>query len=476
MQALALSLALPCSGIPAQEIHQGIRMVTTRDGSRFVLIPTGGPPVVHWVSLIPVGVEEDPPGLEGLSLALVRASLAGTHALGSEDPLKEATVVARARRLERQLAIDDDKDPALEALLAQAQAEIQRLARPLAWEKALRAAPSSGSRLQVVTGGVLLQVTTTTRGLLRVAELLKDRRDHALLRGVHTHFEQVRAERRNVFAQDPRTPLRRRLLAKVYQDHPFGRFHAITETTDLTFEVALDAYRRISDPKRSRQVIVGGFDVDTVEAVLKHVFEHAPEQTRTVDLPRLQQGQRPLGQTTVKTRDTLALGCPIPKTASVRDLVVFALWLAADSDSYLVEALRARGHPRLRVRATAPFPGAGGLLLVEITKPDARLTADSKLVKDLQEVLTAAMEQAPAEAQLARAHQRFLATRARMLASPGSMALHVARIWALTGEPPLAELKAVEAQSDISGTTIQKMCQQMFSHDNRMLVLPGGGA
>jgi predicted Zn-dependent peptidase len=462
-----LWLVLSAGDIAAQKI----RMVRTQDGSRFLLMPTGGPPVVHWVTLIPAGIHEDPAGLEGVSLALVRASLAGTYALGSEDPLKEAAAVARALSLARQVSTNGGKDPAVKALLAQAEAEVRRLARPLAWEKALRAAPSSGSQLRVVPGAVLLKVTTTTRGLQRVAELLKDRRDHALLRGVHDHFRQVQAERKAQFAQDQRTPLRRRLVAKACADHPLGRFYTLGNVKNLSFEAATDAYRRLNDPKRSRQVLAGGFDADVVEVALKQVFKEAPAQPPKVKLPRLHAGHRPAEHPATETHDSLALGCPIPKGASAQDLVVFVGWLAGDSDSYLADALRARGHPRVRVEATAPFPAPGGLLLVEITKPDAKLTADSKLCKDLREILNKAMGQAPAEAQVARARRHFLATRASMLSNASSMALYMGQVWALTGKVPTAELN-VEAR--VSGATIQKMCRQMFKEDTRILMLPGG--
>ncbi|MEE9126528.1 MAG: hypothetical protein V3U11_05260, partial [Planctomycetota bacterium] len=410
-----LWLALSCVELASQEI----RLVRAPDGSRFVLVPTGGPPVVHWVSLLPAGVKQDPPGLEGISTALARASLSGTSTLGSENPLKEEQAIARARSLARQLA-NDTKNPALRALFAQAQAEVRRLARPLAWEKALRRAPASGSRLLSVPGGVLLRVTTTTRGLRRVAELLKDRRDHALLRGVHGHFDQVRRERKSRFDLDPRTGLRRRLLEMVFKDHCFKRFHALGQPRSLTFEVAANLYRQLSDPGRLGHVLTGGFDIDTVEAILKQIYEHAPEVPPKVEPPQTAKDRSPNQKAASEVRDTLALGCAIPKTISAQDLVVFVMWLAGDQDSYLADALRARGHPRVIVRGTAPFPDPGGVLLVEITKPGAKLGAHSKIRKDLEDVLRKAMEQAPEAEQLARAHSRFLASRARALASPGA--------------------------------------------------------
>ncbi len=466
--APVLLLALSCGGVPAQKI----RMVATADGSRFMLMPTGGPPVVCWVTLIPAGVQEDPPGLEGISLALARASLAGTHALGSEDPLEEAAAVARARGLARELAAEGGKDPAVRALLAQAEAEIQRLARPLAWEKALRAAPSSGSQLHVVTGAVLLKVTTTTHAIRRVAELLKDRRDQALLRGADDHFKQIQVERKKAFDLDPHTPLRRRLLAKVYGDGPFARFYDLGDARSLTFETATAVYRRLNDPRRSCSVLAGGFDPETVEAVLKQVFERAPEHTPTVDLPRLQGGYQSTEQAAADTLDTMVLGCPIPKSASAQDLVVFASWLAGDQDSYLPDALRARGHPRVQVRATAPFPGPGGLLLLEITKPGIRLAADSKLHRDLVEILQRCTKEAPDEEQLARVRRRFLSARATMLTGAGSMALYMAQVWALTGQAPISELNV---ESRVSGTAIQRMCQEIFDPSRCTLVLPEGG-
>jgi predicted Zn-dependent peptidase len=460
-----LCLALSCGQVAAQET----RLVQAQDGSRFLLVPTGGPPVVHWVTLIPAGVKEDPPGLEGVSMALARATLAGTHAIGSEDPLREAAAITRARSLARQLAASGGKNPALAALLGEAEARVRRLARPLAWEKALRSAPSSGSQLLPVRGAALLRVTTTTRGLQRVAELLKDRRDRPLLRGVHGHFEQVRREREHQFAQDPRTALRRRLVAKVYQGHPFSRFYAQSKDRSLTFDAAVEAYRRLSDPKRSRYVLTGGFDVDTVEAVLKQVYEHTAEAPDRVDLPQAQASHPADRKPAADPRDTLALGCPIPKLTSIRALAVFVAWFAGDQDSYLVDALRARGHPHVQVRATVPFPAPGGLLLVEVSVPGEKLNADSKLARDLAEVLGKAMEQAPGAEQLARARQHVRARRARALASPGTIALNLARIWTITGEPPTAVL---QVDAKISGAAIQQMCRQMLAEKKRTVVLP----
>jgi hypothetical protein len=112
------------------------------------------------------------------------------------------------------------------------------------------------------------------------------------------------------------------------------------------------------------------------------------------------------------------------------------------------------------------------LLLVEITKPDAKLDAKSKIRKDVEEILKKAMKQVPEAEQLARAHGRFLATRARALASPGAMALYLAQVWALTGKPPTAVLKVT---SQISGADIQRMCQQMFAEGKRTLLVPGEG-
>ena len=101
---LVLWLAMSSGAVAAQET----RLVRTPDGSQFVLVPTGGPPVVHWVSMMPGGVKEDPAGLDGISTALARASLAGTSRVGSENPLNEAQAITRARSLARQLQIDPE--------------------------------------------------------------------------------------------------------------------------------------------------------------------------------------------------------------------------------------------------------------------------------------------------------------------------------------------------------------------------------
>ncbi len=70
----------------------------TPDGSRFVLVPTGGPPVIHWVMATPAGVMEDPPGLDGLSFAVARSSMAGTSSTSSLDWQAESRILAEQDR------------------------------------------------------------------------------------------------------------------------------------------------------------------------------------------------------------------------------------------------------------------------------------------------------------------------------------------------------------------------------------------
>ena len=67
-----LSSALPLAGQRAPT-EDPPRVLTTPDGSRCILLPTAGPPIVNWVVFTPAGPLEDPEGLEGLAVAVARA-------------------------------------------------------------------------------------------------------------------------------------------------------------------------------------------------------------------------------------------------------------------------------------------------------------------------------------------------------------------------------------------------------------------
>ena len=78
----------PTSKAPTPE------MFRSPDGSRFVLVPTGGPPQVHWAVATPAGAAEDPDGLQGLAAAVLAASLGGTWTSGSVDAAAERATLA----------------------------------------------------------------------------------------------------------------------------------------------------------------------------------------------------------------------------------------------------------------------------------------------------------------------------------------------------------------------------------------------
>src|SRR5688572_31338871 len=90
--ALMLALAAPfasaanaqASPAPAPPV-----VLTTPDGSRFVLVVEPAMPHVHWAVATQADGRDDPPGLPGLTQAVMKASLGGTWHTGSRDVAKE---------------------------------------------------------------------------------------------------------------------------------------------------------------------------------------------------------------------------------------------------------------------------------------------------------------------------------------------------------------------------------------------------
>ncbi len=192
---LVLVLALATS-LHAQA-SSPVTSLTTGDGTRFLLLPTGGPPVVHWVVITPAGIAEDPVGLAGLSHATALAALAGTDRIGSLDPAREPGALREIDRLEQEVAAlrrrGADVNTALEGKLSAAREAAAILSDPAAWWRLLLTAPAMDVRHQLLEGATVLSLSTTTLGVPQVASLIQERRERALLRGIHSELQQVRA-------------------------------------------------------------------------------------------------------------------------------------------------------------------------------------------------------------------------------------------------------------------------------------------
>lgn len=470
----ALLAAWTAAGAAAQD-EPKVRALRTPDGCRVLLLPTGGPPVVHWVVATPAGVAEDPAGLEGLSHAVARAALAGTRRLGSLDPVREFELARRLEQLElragrleragRPLPAD------LRAALADVRRRLSRVVDPMAFERALCEAPGLRVVRHETAEATLLELTTTVGGLGRTAARLLEMRERAALRDVHAHLRQVRAAARSARRVDVLADLRREALALAFLGHPLERLYAtVLPAEPLEMAVAGETWARTHHPSRTLHVLVGGFDPDTAQDVLRRVFVETSLPTpTTAALPPLAAGRgerrvtRPPGEPAA-----MVLGYPIPAGVDPFALRVLVAWLGG-ADGMLARALRRAGHPSVVLRVRAPHPSRrAGLLLVEVLEPTASQAPATPLGSAVLAALEQAITKGPQPSELVLARGRALAERARAAAGPAALALDLAVRHLLEGVAPKALL---EMPSPPDAEAVLELARRLMAPENRISVL-----
>jgi predicted Zn-dependent peptidase len=454
MHELTVSVLFLAAVASGQASAPTPRTITTPDGSRFLLVPTGGTPVIHWVIATPAGPIEDPAGLEGLARAVARAALAGPLSIGSRDPVREKGALERLDQLEVEQArlLFTGADPggsAAATLEARAQLEAARgeakvLADPGSFELDLRMAPSLETELVETREQSLLHLTIAPEGLAKVATLLVLSRENPALRGIWDHFRNVRAEMAREHGKNPRAAAHEEVVAQHYLElgHPYARAFAPSKRTaqPLARSQAMSTFQQTHAPARVVHVLCGGFAPDLVEPVLKRAFGATtikplprPLVPPVADNPTLRRST--LSQT---QEGALVLAWRSPSRLRADAVDGLVEWLCGGPESLLARHLKKVGIQGVRVTGEAGFPGriANGLILLEaIADPDvdgSRIEPVAVLGA-LEEAMAAAAKDGPTREELQRVAVALAAKRT-LFANPRDLALGLAARVGLTGE------------------------------------------
>lgn len=343
--------------------------IRTPDGSRFLLLPTGGTDLVHWSLASPAGPMEDPLGHEGLAIAVLDASMAGTWRTGSKDPAAEQRALAA---FDSVLASGGAPSAAAIASAAAAQLSDAR-----AYMRVLAAAPAIGVVNGERNGCGLLSLTTTNAGLERVAALLVERREQNALRTLQFAWQARVAAMAAGGAGDPLQGLRAEAWALAFPGHPLGRMGeraaAVVDRVKAT-EVWMQTQR----PDRTIHVLSGNFDPKVVQAVLNRTFAVSAlgnEPWTQVPLPRPLAAERRSALPGLAV-PACVIGWRLRGDEDPEALAQLTLWLGSGPESCIGRAIRAQNLPAPVLRCAAPSPAgiAGGLLLIEAVDPSGNVT------------------------------------------------------------------------------------------------------
>lgn len=425
------------------------RVFRSPDGSEFLLAPTELPQIdslIHWVVVTPSGPTQDPPGRPGLSRAVMRASLSGTPTHGSLDWRAEQSAIAQVEAFTarvRQLELQQSSIPAeARALVQQAERERDALSDPSRWLAEMRSAPATGIELVETAGSSLLRLTTRQEGIARVAELVLDRRENAVLRGFRRQWRQLLNEERRR-REGTRPALRHEALAMATAD---GRIGPLPEyvSTDSPWAEARTLYRELSNPARSRHVLTGAFDIDQVETQLRSAFSRSNLPQRSGEFLTI---PPPAGNRRSEVRGpnsadrAAAIGIALPDDLHPMVAEALALYLINGSDAAIPRAFREAGYDDIRLETQAPFPAdrSPGWLLVEVIESRDLLepgqASNEKLLDLFLRLLDRALKANGGSDRWNRAWQTARVRRAEAWADPAARAVELATTWGSQRRP-----------------------------------------
>jgi hypothetical protein len=411
---------------------QGAVFFRTADGTPFLLVPMKTR-TVHWINLHPARLEDEPVANPDLALAVARSSLLGEARPG------EATAKPKN-------------------------------ASPLAWEEALRRAPSAGSQLVRIGDHVGVRVTFPARSLGRVAQLLRLRTRRTKLHRITAHYLEIQSAREARLARVPDLELLRRALDTADPKRKLGSLFVRGGEEIIDTDEVMSFYKWNCQPARAINVLVGGFDAKFGKSVLEEVFREPmgiPKQpeSHAVDIEDIR-------SSVISKGDTLMIVHPLPaEYAPELDLLVDLLagdLLAGDNAAFLPEFLHTNGHASVRVQARARFPRGSNMLLLQVTQPDLELGQKSLLPKHVKAALDQLSEKLPADSQVRRAISARRARRARRLANQEGLARSLALRW-VRGSIPDPKMLAQPGPPDLA-KTLQTLAKKVLSPDTRTLI------
>lgn len=466
------------AALPAQDpTGAGLRALTTPDGDRFLLLPTGGPAIVHWVIVTPAGSNEDPEGLDGLAVAVARASMAGTTRVGTRNRATEEDLLARVEENERKKALlqgsGQELPEALLRTLSQDRSQAEAVADRLAWERALRAVPAMPSRLSRTTNATVLELSAAAESVGRIAALLLARREEPILRGIHDELRGVRAE--FLESADAWTSVRDEVRSLAYGAHPAGRASIadVEGFRPLSRAQALDVFVRTQRPDRTVHVITGGFDVEVLVATLVQAFA-ASVLTKEpfVPPPPLPAPRARTSRLTNGEMAGIAVACRVLPQADPDAVALAMTWLADGDESFLARWLFSQGVRAGLLRGTYPFGGVGSntLALIEVGVEEGHAEDPERVQRLFAEVdaaLAAALAQTPIAQELQAARAMLAADRAAMRVAPDRFATFLALRCASLELSPGRALQPLEKITD--GDVIEVL-RSMLAPERRVRV------
>ncbi|MCC7398624.1 MAG: hypothetical protein IT455_16260 [Planctomycetes bacterium] len=432
---------------------------TTGDGSRFVLVADASVRQVHWVVATLADGSDDPPGLEGLTMATMRASLGGTWRTGCNDPTAErAALVALGEAW--QVKIGRPTDAAAAATVLELTAKAEALGDTITFPRVLASLPVH--RPEVGQHGPIATLTLTTlaAAIPDVAARLVERREQQALRDLPRAWMRELLGRADRHFGDPDNSVRTEVLALAMPNAAELRQREQPRMQAPGHEQALAVWAATQHPTRSVHLLYGDFDAAAARPALEAAFARTALPT-PAPLPAAAPRPIRVSRTSIVPgtgKPKLALAWVLPPIPDPFVLTAATAWLAGGTDSVVARALAKAGRRDCVVQVTAPWPATidgRSLLLIEVDAPNGTDGLAAAIVRTCAD----AVREAPADKEL-QAANGVLQQRWRTLGDdPRAIATAMARaalLW--PGSPVTARWPA-----RIDGKAAQALLQLVFT-------------
>lgn len=398
--AAALSLLLTAT-VAAQAAPI---VFTAGDGSRFVLITDAAVRQVHWVVATLADGSDDPPGLEGLTMATMHASLGGTWRTGSSDPTAErAALVLLGEAWQTKIARPTDEAAATTVLELTTKAEA--LGDTITFPRVLASLPVHRPEVGQQGPVATLTLTTLAAAIPDVAARLVERREQQALRDLPRSWMRELLGRADRHFSDPDNAVRTEVLALAMPNAAELRYREQPRMLAPGHEQALAVWAATQHPTRTVHLLYGDFAAAAARPALEAAFARTALPT-PAPLPSTAPRPIRVARTSIVPgtgKPKLALAWVLPPIPDPFVLSAATAWLAGGADSVVARALAKAGRRDCVVHATAPWPATidgRSLLLIEVDAPNGTDGLAATIVRACAD----AVREPPADPQLQAAN------------------------------------------------------------------------
>ncbi len=274
------SVAPPAVGAPLPPWTQNVRELLLPNGMKFLLYRRGEAPIfTGYVRFRAGGIEEEM-GKTGLAHFLEHMAFKGTRTLGTTDFEKEKPILDEIEKVGEELGLEYRGTPSTEKIAA-----LKERLKTLHQEEAKYLVTEEVAKTMQENGGDDYNATTSKDMTSYFVSLPSDKlkfwatmESERIFKPVFREFYEekdvVLEERRMRVDNDPDGLLYEALLEKAFEKSPY-RWPTIGHEKDLLGLTIKDLeafFRRYYTPSRAVGTLVGNFDMEAAERILRETF------------------------------------------------------------------------------------------------------------------------------------------------------------------------------------------------------------